>query len=239
MPLIAYPPGMARARFVSRHKRFTVRLEDAAGHDILAHTNNTGTMLGLVRPGAGALLSPAANPKRKLPWTLEALDFHGTLVGVNTMTPNRMLAAAFAAGRLPELAGYARLTPEARSGDSRLDARLDGRKDGPADQPPCWVECKNVTLVEDGGVALFPDAPTERGRRHLVELMRLARTGARVALFFLVQRADAACFAPAGVVDPEYERLFSAALDAGVEAWPYLAEVTEEGIDLGARLPLA
>jgi sugar fermentation stimulation protein A len=194
-----------------------------------AHTNNTGSMLGLLRPGGTALLSPAANPDRKLKYTLEGLELAGAMVGVNTLTPNRMLHAAWRAGALPGMDGYDHFQKEARAGESRLDAHLTGE---PGD---LWVECKNVTLVEDD-VARFPDAVTERGQKHLRELMALAETGARVALFFLVQRPDGNCFGPADFIDPAYAELFYQALDAGVEAWPYVADVNETGITLGRRL---
>ena len=230
---LPFPGPCRRAVFLGRHKRFTVRALAADGADkgreLLAHTNNTGSMLGLLRPGSRALLSPAANPARKLPYTLEALELFGHWVGVNTLTPNRMLHAAWKAGALPETDGYGEFRREAVTGESRLDARLDG-PDG-----TLWVECKNVTMVEDD-VAQFPDAVTERGQKHLRELMRLKADGARVALFFLVQRPDGRCFGPADVVDPVYGRLFYDALAAGVEAWPYVAHVDASGIRLGERL---
>lgn len=233
-PLLPFAAPLRPARLLSREKRFTVHVE-LDGARVAAHTNNTGSMLGLLRPGSRVWLSPAANPGRKLAWTLECCEFHGMPVGVNTRTPNRLLAAAWAAGALPELRGYDRFQPEAKVGESRLDARLEG----PAGR--LWVECKNVTLVEDGA-ALFPDAATERGRKHLRELMALARAGDRVALFFCIQRTDAGCFAPAACVDPEYAALFSEALAAGVEAWPYVAPPRVgpqgAGIGLGARLPV-
>jgi sugar fermentation stimulation protein A len=222
-----------RAAFIRRIKRFTVEAEALDGSDkgtvLKAHTNNTGSMLGLLRPGSKALLSPAANPDRKLKYTLEGLELAGALVGVNTLTPNRMLYAAWQAGAMPELDGYNHFQKEAKVGQSRLDAHLTG------DPGDLWVECKNVTMVEDD-VALFPDAITERGQKHLRELMALADTGARVALFFLVQRPDGHCFGPADMIDPVYAELFYEALDAGVEAWPYVAEVAETGITLGRRL---
>ncbi|WP_319582938.1 DNA/RNA nuclease SfsA [uncultured Pseudodesulfovibrio sp.] len=221
------------AAFIRRIKRFTVEAEALDGPDkgtvLAAHTNNTGSMLGLLRPGSKALLSPAANPDRKLKYTLEGLELAGSMVGVNTLTPNRMLYAAWQAGAMPEMDGYEHFQKEAKVGQSRLDAHLTG---GPGD---LWVECKNVTMVEDD-VALFPDAVTERGQKHLRELMSLAETGARVALFFLVQRPDGHCFGPADMIDPVYADLFYEALDAGVEAWPYVAEVNETGITLGRRL---
>jgi sugar fermentation stimulation protein A len=222
-----------RAAFIRRIKRFTVEAEALDGPDkgtvLKAHTNNTGSMLGLLRSGSPALLSPAANPDRKLKYTLEGLELAGAMVGVNTLTPNRMLYAAWQAGALPEMDGYEHFRKEAKVGQSRLDAHLTGT---PGD---LWVECKNVTLVEDD-VARFPDAITERGQKHLRELMSLAETGARVALFFLVQRPDGHCFGPADFIDPDYADLFYQALDAGVEAWPYVADVDETGITLGRRL---
>jgi sugar fermentation stimulation protein len=199
------------------------------GRTVLAHTNNTGSMLGLLRPGSVALLSPAANPARKLKYTLEALSVDGHFVGVNTLTPNRMLRRAFETGAVPELRGFEAMRAEAKTGDSRLDARLDG-PDG-----SLWVECKNVTMVEDQ-VACFPDAATERGQKHLRELMALTAAGERAALFFLVQRPDGRCFGPADVVDPVYAALFYEALDRGVEAWPHVALVDEAGIALAHRL---
>jgi sugar fermentation stimulation protein A len=230
---LPFPGTCCRAQFIRRYKRFTVEALALDGPDagrvVLAHTNNTGSMLGLLRPGSTALLSPAANPARKLGYTLEALELHGRFVGVNTMTPNRMLRRAFEARALPELAGYETYRAEAVTGDSRLDARLDGPGG------TLWVECKNVTMVEDQ-VACFPDAVTERGQKHLRELMALAETGARVALFFLIQRTDGRCFGPADVVDPVYAELFYEALARGVEAWPVVARVDEIGIHLAHRL---
>ena len=232
--LLPYAQPLEPARFLRREKRFTAHVEKD-GRRVPVHTNNTGSMLGLLRPGSEVLLSRADNPKRKLKWTLEQARFHGLAVGVNTSVPLRMLQAAWRAGAMPELAGCRGFRREAVRGESRLDALLDTGQDGPAGE--LWVECKNVTLVEDGTVALFPDAATERGRKHLRELVDAVRSGARAALFFLIQRGDAECFAPAGLVDPEYEDLLYRALDAGVEAWPYRARVTPRGLDLGPRLP--
>ncbi|MCC8194774.1 MAG: DNA/RNA nuclease SfsA, partial [Deltaproteobacteria bacterium] len=148
-PLLPFPGVCRKAIFLRRFKRFFVECRD--GDTVfLAHTNNSGGMLGLTRPGLPALLSPAANPDRKLPYTLECIGLPGTgaenpaWVGVNTLTPNRLLRAAFYAGLLPWAKGYTHFQPEATRGTSRLDARLTG-----PGLPPLWVECKNVTLVED------------------------------------------------------------------------------------------
>lgn len=263
-PLLPYPAQCAVGRFVSRHKRFSVALH-LHGEETWVHSNNSGSMLGLKRPGMPVMVSPAANPARKLAWTQEAVWMNwgrphptprplphfqapcdadpraydaqplagsGFWVGVNTSTPNRLLAAAFAAGRLPFAAGYAHLQREAQRGDSRLDACLTA-----PGLPPLWVECKNVTMVEDE-VACFPDAATERGQKHLRALMDIVAHGERGAMFYLVQRADGQCFGPADVIDPTYADLFWQALDAGVEIYPFRAHISAAGIDLGELLPL-
>ncbi len=233
-PLAPFSGQTLVARILRREKRFLVEVE-AGGQRFWAHTNNSGSMLGLLRPGGRALLSHSDNPRRRLAWTLELLEVDGLWMGVNTLAPNRLLKAAHAAGRLPFAQGYGQCRPEARSGDCRLDALF---QETGACLPDLWVEAKNVTLVEEE-IAYFPDAATERGRKHLLELMALARQRKRAACFFLVQRPDCRCFGPADFIDPEYARLFWQALDAGVEMRPWLAAVDERGVDLDRPLLLA
>lgn len=249
-PLIPYPPACVIGRFVRRQKRFSVEIATESG-EVWIHSNNSGSMLGLTRAGAPVLASPAANPKRKLAYTQECVwcgsglppqntpldallaDPSGFWVGVNTSVPNRMLAAAFAAGRLPFAAGYTHFQAESTRGESRLDACL--RAEG---LPPLWVECKNVTMVEDD-VACFPDAVTLRGQKHLREMISIVQRGERAATFYLVQRADGSCFGPADFVDPDYAALFWQARRAGVEMYAFRAKVSPAGIDLGEQIDLA
>jgi sugar fermentation stimulation protein A len=229
--LIVFPEGSRLARFCRREKRFLVEVE-AEGKPFWVHCNNSGSMLGLLRPGATVFISPALRPDRRLPYTLELVRLGSTWVGVNTMMPNRILHLSWQAELLPEVLGYGQFRKEAKIGQSRLDAVLFGPRG------TLWVETKNVTLVEDG-VAYFPDAVTNRGQKHLRELIRLAHEGNRVACFYLVQRADAQCFGPADFIDPEFADLFWEAIGEGVEMWPYLALVSPQGIGLGPRLPLS
>lgn len=202
-------------------------------------------MLGLLLPGLPALLSPASNPARKLAWTLEALGLpkNGRFcspddpdsffwVGVNTSVPNRFLERAFQAALLPWTAGYTSLRREAANGESRLD----GLATGPG-LPPLWIECKNVTLVEDDQAA-FPDAVTDRGAKHLTTLRRLVSEGGRAAMLYLVQRPDGRCFGPADYIDPVYAEEYHRAREQGVEIYAMTADVTERGIDAGKPLPL-
>lgn len=225
---------VAEGRFIRREKRFLVLVE-MDGREVWLHSNNTGSMLGLMRPGARVLASHSDSPRRKLAWTQEAVysETAGCWVGVNTSTPNRMLVSAYLAGALDFAMGYDTLRTEAK----RTMSRFDGLFEGPG-RPRLWVECKNVTLVEDD-VAIFPDAASERGRKHLEELMDVTASGERAAMFYLVQRTDASCFGPADCVDPEYARLFWQAVERGVEIHAFEAPMTAQGIVLGRRLPLA
>ncbi|WP_291324959.1 DNA/RNA nuclease SfsA [Desulfovibrio sp. UCD-KL4C] len=230
-PLIVYPKGCRKALFLKRYKRFTV--EALLDGDIISiHTNNTGSMLGLLREGQEIFISPALNPARKLKWTLEMVNISGAWVGVNTSVPNKMIQRAFEENVLPELKGYTSIKREAVVGKSRLDAKFT---DESSNLPDLWVECKNVTLVEDD-VACFPDAPTERGQKHLEELMDLASKGYRVAMFFFIQRNDGKCFGPADFIDQKYATLFKQALAEGVECWPYQASLSEKGISVGEKM---
>ncbi|HOV85286.1 MAG TPA: DNA/RNA nuclease SfsA [Syntrophobacteraceae bacterium] len=230
-PLLVFPRGSFSARFVRREKRFRVEVETQEGRTWV-HCNNSGSMLGLLRPGSPVLVSPAPGRGRILAHTLELIRVGGIWVGVNTLVPNRVLRVAWEMGLLPELEGCDSFQNEARSGDSRLDARIRGAAG------TVWVEAKNVTLVENE-TAYFPDAATTRGQKHLRELAALTRCGDRCACFYLIQRQDARCFSPADFIDPAFAEIFWKALDAGVEVWPYQARVSPEGIGLGPRLPLS
>ena len=201
--LLPFPSGCVVGRLIRREKRFFVHVLIDGKPDV-AHTNNTGSMIGLLRPGAPVLLSPAQNPERKLRWTLElvwcgdpaAYPRGGFWAGVNTSTPNRMLEAAFRAGKLPWAEGYTSFAREKVRGESRLDGLLEG-----PGMPRLWVECKYVTMSEDD-VALFPDAVSERGLKHLGTLKGIVAAGERAAMFYCIQRPDACCFGPADMIDP-------------------------------------
>lgn len=225
-------------RFLKREKRFLVHVDLDDGDRVIAHTNNTGSMRGCLAPGTPVWLSPAADPRRKLAWTLEivAAPVPGApLVGVNTILANRLVREAVTGGLVPGLAGAGAIKAEARydSGTSRADFLLTG---GDLQQR-LWVEVKNVSLVEDGR-ALFPDAPTERGRKHLRELMAVVAGGDRAALVFCIQRGDAADVRPADAIDPDYGRLLREARNAGVELHGLYNRVTTAGIEPQGPIPV-
>ncbi|MDY0383786.1 DNA/RNA nuclease SfsA [Trichlorobacter sp.] len=226
-------PPLIPGRLIKRYKRFLADIELADGSLVTAHCPNSGSMLGCNLPGSPVMLSVSPNPNRKLAHTWELVQVDGYWVGLNTMLPNRLAEEAILDGTIAELQGYPRLRREVPYGSerSRIDILLEG------DQGRCFVEVKNVTLVEDGR-ALFPDAVTERGQKHLRELMEVVRNGERGVILFTVQRGDGVAVAPADAIDPAYGRLLRQAVTQGVEALAYRALVAPHEIRLTQSLPV-
>jgi sugar fermentation stimulation protein A len=226
------PKPLFPGTLIRRYKRFLADIELESGEIVTAHCPNSGSMKGCAIPGNSVLLSRSDNPDRKYPFTWELVKVNGLWVGINTGLPNKLTGEAIKQGVIKELLGYDTVHPEVRYGkDSRIDLLLSGKPG------LCYVEVKNVTLVENG-VALFPDAQTARGRKHLQELMRETRTGNRGVIFFVVQRADAGALAPADAIDPEYGRLLREAAENGVEAIAYQAHVEPGEIYLERSIPV-
>ena len=217
---------------LERYKRFLadVRLDD--GTLVTAHCTNTGSMLGCKEPGSRVYLSDQSGRGRKLDYTWELIRVGRTLVGINTLAANRLAREGIETGVIRELQSYEGLRAEV---PTRPGSRLDFLLERPAEQ--CYVEVKNVTLVVDR-VATFPDAVSERGTKHLKELMRLRRRGNRAVLLFVIQRAGCPSFRPADEIDPVYGRWLRRAVKAGVEVYPYGTRVTTRAISLKDPVPL-
>jgi sugar fermentation stimulation protein A len=228
-----FPIPLMRGRLVKRYKRFLADVTLDDGRTVTAHCANSGSMLGCRDPGAEVWLSHATNPNRRLAFTWELIQVDGGLVGINTGHPNGLVAEAVAAGTIAELAGYARIRREVKYGrNSRIDLLLEG-----PERPTCFVEVKNVTLARDG-VALFPDAVTARGTKHLAELSDVVAGGGRAVMLYLVQREDCRSFAVAADIDPVYAEALGRARAAGVEALCYACRVSPEAIEVAAALPV-
>jgi sugar fermentation stimulation protein A len=236
--LMRFSSNLIEGRLVKRYKRFLADVELASGDIVTAHCANPGSMLGLNAPGARVWLSRSANPKRKLAYSWELIEVDlgrgGTLVGINTGSPNGAVAAAIEAGLIPALTGYADMRREVRYGEnSRIDILLED----PA-RAPCYVEIKNVHLMRQAGLAEFPDSVTARGAKHLKELVAMVASGARAVMVYFVQRGDAEIFSLAHDIDPTYAAAFKDARAAGVEAIAIASEVTLEGLTLPRAIPL-
>lgn len=234
--LLPFLRPIATGRLVRRYQRFLVDVDlDDTGERVVAHTANTGAMTGLVAPGTPVLLTRHDSPTRRIPWGLEAVHVEGAWTNVNTGAANAFAARAVELGLLPELAGYARVrrevSPSPRS-RSRFDLCLEG-----VGGERCFVEVKSVTLKEEGR-ALFPDAPTDRGRKHLRALARLARSGQRAVQLYVSMRAGCAAVAPAAAIDPAYAQALDGAARAGVELLAVSCRADPSGLSFGGPLPV-
>lgn len=220
-------------KLIKRYKRFLTDVELENGEVVVAHCANSGSMLSVVDPGANVWLSPANDPKRKLKYTWELIQINDAMVGINTQHPNRVVADAIEAGKIPELAGYANLRREVKYGkNSRIDILLEG-EGASQGKGMCYVEVKNTTMRRDlspGAPAEFPDSVTARGAKHLDELSDMVREGHRAVMFYLVQRDDANAFTVAADIDPTYAERLKCAMKAGVEVLAYTCRVTPEEI---------
>ena len=150
------------------------------------------------------------------------------------MVPNKIAKEAIQGGKIPELTGYTKIQTEARYGqNSRIDLLLHH-----PDLVDCYVEIKNVTAIDDTGVAFFPDAISKRGSKHLRELMAMVAQGYRAVIFFCVQRQDVSAVRPADEVDAEYGETLRQAIAQGVEAMAYKAIVSPSEIRLYQQVPV-
>ncbi len=229
-----FPDPLLRGTLVKRYKRFMADVVLECGDTVTAHCANTGAMLGVQNPGSEVWLSPARNPDRKLKFTWEMIRIGESLVGINTAHPNKIVAEAIEAGKIPELSGYGDLRREVKYGtNSRIDILLS--EDG---KPDCYVEIKNVHLMRDTGVAEFPDSVSTRAAKHQGELANMVEQGARSVTVYLCQREDCDSFRLAADIDPDYARAVKDAKQRGVEAICYACALTPEAISVSHRLEM-
>ena len=215
-------------RFLSRPNRFIALVETDAGIQTV-HVKNTGRCRELLVPGASVYLEESANPRRKTAFDLIAVDKGGLLINMDAQAPNRVFAEWAGAGNfLPDCTALRR---EYVYGDSRLDFCLE------TPGGLHLVEVKGVTL-EEGGAARFPDAPTERGVRHIQELRRAAEAGLGATLFFVVQMEGMRSVAPNDETHPAFGEALREAAAHGVRVLAYDCAVTPESLELRAPVPV-
>ena len=186
---------------------------------------------GAVRAGATVYVSPAVTSGRKTAFDLRLVSIDGVLVSCDSRLPPSLVAEAQRLGRLAEFAGYPVIERERTFGESRLDLCFSGPRGR------VYVETKSATLVR-GGRALFPDAPTTRGTKHVRTLMKAVDEGYGAAVVFVVQRDDATCLSPNRDADPEFTSALEEAQRKGVGVYAYGCRVTTEEISLGGRVPV-
>jgi len=243
MPITApLPAPLHPARFAARPNRFLVlvRLDES---DLLveAHLPDPGRLRELLIPGARMMVQAALpGVSRRTAWTAVLVEVPGVpphqvpaWVSLDTTLPNRLIGAALQAGVLPEFGGWTLARREVAVGRSRLDFLLT---DGGGRS--LYLEVKSVTLVEDDGVARFPDAVTARGARHVDKLRSLVEEGgAEAAVLFVLQREDAHRIEAARSIDPAFAAALERARDAGVRILGRRCTVGLEGVTLGEPIP--
>jgi sugar fermentation stimulation protein A len=220
-------------KFIKRYKRFFADVE-MNGETVVAHTANTGSMKMCLGDNWPVLMSYHDSPTRKLKYSLEMINNGSTWIGINTGLTNHLAINAIKDGTVKELQGYDEIKPEAKIGNSRIDILLTKKNT----QEQCYVEVKNVTLIDGEGHCLFPDAVTERGQKHLKELMELKHQGIRAVMLFIVQREDCTSFKLDNPIDAMYSALLKEAIKNGVEALVYQCKLTPEEIKVDHRIEI-
>lgn len=213
---------LLKAAFVVRENRYR-GVVDIGGTPVCCYIPDPGRGRELFVKGAETRVLPANDPSRKTKLTLLMVKHNGTWVSVDTGAPTRLLFKLLSERRIPELARYTKVRREPAVGHHRLDFLLSA---GPE---IAYVEVKSVTLVRNG-LARFPDAPTERGTRHLDLLAQLAARGSRCYIFFLIQRKDADAVFPNFNTDPGFSASLLKAISRGVTPIAYTANITPRGI---------
>ncbi|HHW44158.1 MAG TPA: DNA/RNA nuclease SfsA [Desulfotomaculum sp.] len=224
------PEKLAEAFFLRRLNRFAAEIS-LQGKREIAHVPSSGRMAELLVPGARVWVKRHKNEGHKTTCRLLLVEHRPILVSVDATLPNRLVARALQAGAIRPFVQYDRIRPEYSLGHSRFDFMLSG----PAGR--CLLEVKSVTLVENK-VALFPDAPSLRGTKHLEELAALRKDGMETAVLFIVQREDATCFAPHHRQDPAFATALAQAAAKGVQVLAYRCRVTLRAVHLEKPIPV-
>ena len=227
---------LVKATFIERPNRFVVRCRiESSGEEVEAHLADPGRLKELLLPDSVLFLRFAAKPHRKTKWSASlVLAQDGiTLVSLQSTMANRLVAQALELKAIPELANWKVRRSEYTYAGSRWDFYLEGAGD-----QRLLLEVKSCTLVE-GGIAMFPDAITARGKRHVKGLTNLKASGAfETAVLFVVQRADAERFKPATHIDSAFSAALRAAHEQGVKLIVYNSQVDLVGITWGRKLPI-
>jgi sugar fermentation stimulation protein A len=225
--------SLLEGRLLRRYKRFLADVELPGGEVITVHCPNTGAMTGCAEAGSRVWLSLSDSKTRKYPHTWELVETSRGMACIHSARANRVVREAFAAGRIPGFGDYPNIRAEVKYAQgSRVDLLLEG------DAGRVFVEVKSVTLCR-GGRGAFPDAVSERGRKHLQALQSVLDKTTRAVLFFCVFHQGIKSVSAAGDIDPRYRQALQEALAAGLEVQAWGAHISPRGIDLSRPLPFS
>lgn len=196
------------------------------------HVANTGRMRELLVEGAKVIVRKVDKINRKTNYDLVMVYKDDMLVLIDSKMPNLLLEKAFKEGSLNDFGNYDYIKREITYGNSRFDIGLSSKEEN------ALIECKCVTLVKRNRLASFPDAPTERGRKHVYELIKAKGQGYRTAVFFVIQREDADTFTPNRIMDPKFADAIKEAHSKGVEIYAYTCSVSLKEIRMEQKIPV-
>jgi len=221
-------PGL----FIKRYKRFFVDIK-IGSKIVTAHCPNTGSMIGLLKKNNKVWLTKSNDPNRKLKFTLEIIEDKKSKVGVNTHSTNKIVLSALKINFLKEFKNFLDIKSEVKfNKNTRFDFLLESKK------TKTFIEVKNVTLSRNYGLAEFPDAPTERGSKHIIELINAKRKGYKSYILFVVQRNDCKYFKIASDIDAKYSKLIREAVKKKINILCYDCKFSSKGINLNKPLKI-
>ncbi|MBA6413087.1 DNA/RNA nuclease SfsA [Parahaliea sp. F7430] len=225
---------LIQGRLLRRYKRFLADVELPDGEVITVHCPNTGAMTGCMPEGAAVWLSTSRVKTRKYPQTWELVDTPQGLACIHSALANKVVQEGIEAGRLEGFEGYPLLRREVKYGtNSRADFLLEG------EAGRVFIEVKCVTLCREGAWGAFPDAVSERGRKHIRELQAVRDEHTRSLLLFCVFHSGVQRVCVAGDIDPAYRDTLAQAMDAGLEVQAYGSDVSTAGLRLAGPLPFS
>ncbi|SCY42432.1 DNA/RNA nuclease SfsA [Butyrivibrio sp. INlla14] len=211
--------NITKAKFIKRPNRFIAHVE-VLGDELVVHVKNTGRCKELLIPGCTVYLEKAANPERKTPYDLVAVEKDGRIINIDSQAPNQVVKEFLMSQKQ-----YSYIKPEYKYGKSRVDFYMEKKSE------KYLMEVKGCTLFRDG-VGYFPDAPTERGAKHLRELIDAKREGYHARIAFVIQGEGIREVRPNTETDPEFTKAFIEARAAGVEVVFYLCRVTADELEI-------
>lgn len=214
--------------FISRPNRFIAHV-DVGIETVVAHVKNTGRCKELLIPGAKVILQKSDNPERKTGYDLIAVYKGERLINIDSQAPNKVFLEHLQSGRY--MKDITLIKPETKYGSSRFDFYIE------AGESKGFIEVKGVTLEEDG-VVMFPDAPTERGLKHLKELTQCMRDGYEAHVVFVVQMSDVHYFMPNNKTHQAFGAALAAAEKAGVKVNALDCIVTESSLIIDKSVPV-
>jgi sugar fermentation stimulation protein A len=229
--LVSEKKTTLKGKFIDRSNRFLARV-DIKGRVVESFVPNPGRMNEFMIPGKSVFICENPAPHRKTDYDLIGLLHNGIHVSIDSNLPNRFLKDLLEEHALPYFSKYDKIKPEPRYDRGRFDFRLESNDE------VTLIEVKSCTLIEDGR-ALFPDAPTIRGARHMRHLLEALEDGAatQAVVVFVIHRPDATSFSPHDGNDPDFGNALRAKYDAGVDVIPINTEVIDWRLHLKERIP--